>query len=86
VAPLLQLLPWAAWAAAPAASAAADAGAGPRYLTPEQQAAVDAAFDSALPKTKVGKRIHTLSGGNPSGTGGSCWPCCPQACAAPLAA
>lgn len=51
-APLLHLLPWAAAAAAPSASEAA-AIAGPRYLTAEQQAAVDAAFDAALPKAKV---------------------------------
>lgn len=47
-APLPQLLPW------PGLAAAATAGEpGPRYLTAEQQAAVDAAFAATLPKSKV---------------------------------
>ena len=37
-----------------AAAAPPAAAAGPRYLTPEQQAAVDAAFAGTLPKSKVG--------------------------------
>lgn len=47
-APLPQLLPW------PGLAAAATAGEpGPRYLTAEQQAAVDAAFAATLPKSKA---------------------------------
>ena len=49
-APLLQLLPWAGGAAPATAQPA-----GPRFLTPEQQAAVDAAFAATLPKSKVGR-------------------------------
>jgi hypothetical protein len=47
---LLQLLRGPGPAVAAVAPAAA---AGPRFLTPEQQAAVNAAFAATLPKSKV---------------------------------
>ncbi|KAL4857580.1 putative L-ascorbate peroxidase 6 [Chlorella vulgaris] len=49
-APLLQCLPWAA---GQPAAAAEIGGAGPRYLTPEQQAAVDGVFAAVMPKSKA---------------------------------
>lgn len=49
--PALALLP------ALAAPLRAAAAPGPRFLTPEEQAAVDAAFTATLPKAKVRGRV-----------------------------
>ena len=86
---LLQLLRGPGPAVAAVAPAAA-AAAGPRFLTPEQLAAVDAAFAVTLPKAKV-RWIPCLTGRHVStGRLAGCaapdtWQaCCPAACGVAL--